>query len=302
MSDNMYEILIIFSKTENYQINKETFFNINNSGQCCYRISYVVDPTRKELELLLQQKSFLCIVPCTQLTIYKRNGHKYQLNNYMISQLLENLDLEFWGCGYVSSLILHDKNICSYMSLGITKPHIISRYNYKQLLSEKTLNKFPIILDPIYSINSFSKKKYYANSYDEVKALVYTLFENDSDLEELKLCYNVRAKKNIVVTIIGNPPLSLSLVCEYDINFKDGKAICDNHRYTNLVSNSQKLFKEYKFRDFGEFIYAYDAIEDSFFLIDINCTNCLSTTVITAFQQYYEINNMASVINILLLV
>lgn len=304
MHDISYEILMIFSRMEDYQTNRELLLNINNSSHSYYKISYIVDPKRSELELLVQQNKYLCIIPCTQFTVYKQYGNKYKLNNYMVSQLLENLNLNFWGCGYISSLILHEKNICSYMPLGVEKPQIISRYNYtnNNLLNKSAKYKFPIILEPVYTNNYFSKKNHCVDSFEELQVIISMLFKEDSDLEELQLRNKITSTKNIVVTIIGNPPLAITFICEFDLELITGKAVSDNHKYTKLISNSYRIFKEYEFRDFGEFIYSFDVEKDNYFLTHINTTNCLASTVIIAFEQCCSINNIINIFDVFLLV
>ncbi len=263
-----------------------------------------MDPTRKELELLLRRNKYLCIIPCTQYTLMKKYGHKYKLNDYIISQLLQNLELEFWGCTYIPSLILHEKAICSQMALGIPKPRFISRFNNKSVcdILKNDEVKNPIVLEPIYANNYLSKEKYTADSMSEADSMISQLFNSDSDIEELCLYESISSKEKIIITIIGNPPLSLSFVSEASLDLSEVKTVSKQDKYTRLLSNSYRLFSEYNFRDFGQFIYSYDYENETCYLIDINYENCLDHTVITAFQQLFAISKITDILRIILIV
>ncbi len=302
MFHEQYEVLLVFSKLSEF--NTDLINIIDSERSSCLKFTYLVDPTRKELELLLQQNKYLCIIPCTQYTLKKKCGHKYKLNNYIISQLLQNLELEFWGCTYISSLILHEKAICSQMSLGIPKPQVISRFHNKSvcnILKNKEM-KAPIVLEPIYANNCLSKEKYTAASINEADSMISQLFDNDSDIEEFCVYGSIGSAEKIVITILGNPPLALSFVCESDTDFSEVNAVRNQDKYTRLLSNSYQLFREYNFRDFGQFIYSYDKENEIYYLVAVNYENCLDYTVITAFQQLYAVNRITDILNIILIV
>lgn len=302
MFHEQYEVLLVLSQISEF--NTDLINIIDSERSSCLKFTYLVDPTRKELELLLQQNNYLCIIPCTQYTLKKKCGHKYKLNDYIISQLLQNLELEFWGCTYISSLILHEKAICSQMSLGMPKPQFISRFHNKpvcDILKNKKM-KVPIVLEPIYANNCLSKEKYTAVSISEADSMISQLFDNDSDIEELCLYGSIGSAEKIVITILGNPPLALSFVCEADTDFSEVKAVRNQDKYTRLLSNSYQLFREYNFRDFGQFIYSYDKENETYYLIAVNYENCLNHTVFAAFQQLYAVNSITDILNIILIV
>lgn len=304
MFHKQYEVLLIFSQIFTSEFDIDLINIIDSERSSCLKFTYLMDPTRKELELLLQQNKYLCIIPCTQYTLKKKYGYKYKLNDYIISQLLQNLELEFWGCTYISSLILHEKAICSQMSLGMPKPQFISRFHNKSvcdILKNKEV-KVPIVLEPVYANNYLSKEKYTADSISRADSMISQLFDNDSDIEELCLYESIGSEKKIVITIMGNPPLYLSFICEADTDFSEVKAVSDQDKYTRLLSNSYRLFNEYNFRDFGQFIYSYDKENETYYLIAINHENCLDITVISAFQQLYAINKITDILNIILIV
>lgn len=302
MFQERYEVLLVFSQISEF--NTDLINIIDSEKSSCLKFTYLVDPTRKELELLLQQNNYLCIIPCTQYTLKKKCGHKYKLNDYIISQLLQNLELEFWGCTYISSLILHEKAICSQMSLGMPKPQFISRFHNKSvcdILKNKKM-RVPIVLEPVYANNCLSKEKYTAASISEADSMISQLFDNDSDIEEICLYGSIGSEEKIVITILGNPPLALSFVCEAVTDFSEVKAVRNQDKYTRLLSNSYQLFREYNFRDFGQFIYSYDKENETYYLVAVNYENCLNHTIFTAFQQLYAVNSITDILNIILIV
>lgn len=304
MFQEQYEVLLIFSQISTSGFNTN-LINIIDSERFAYiKFTYLMDPTRQELELLLQRNKYLCIIPCTQYTLMKKCGHKCKLNDYMISQLLQNLDLEFWGCTYIPSLILHEKAICSQMSLGMPKPQFISKFQNKSvcdIFKSKKL-KTPIALEPIYANNYLSSEKYMANSMSEADSMISQLFDSDSDIEELCLYESIDSKEKIIITILGNPPLSLYFICEATPDLSEIKTVSEQDKYTRLLSNSYRLFSEYNFRDFGQFIYFYDYENEQYCLFDINYENCMDNTVITAFQQLFSITKITDILNIILII
>lgn len=304
MFHEQYEVLLIFSQISTPEFDTDLIHIIDAEQSFCLKFTYLMDPTRKELELLLQRNKYLCIIPCTQYTLKKKDGHKYILNDYIISQLLQNLEMEFWGCTYIPSLILHEKAICSQMSLGMPKPQFISRFHNKSvcdILKNKEV-KFPIVLEPVYTNNCLSKEKYTAASISEADSKISRLFNNDSDIEELCLYESIGSKEKIVITIMGNPPLSLSFVCEANADFSEIKSVSEQDKYTRLLSNSYRLFNEYNFRDFGQFIYSYDKESGVYYLTAVNYENCLDITVISAFHQLYAINKITDILCVILIV
>lgn len=304
MFQEQYEVLLIFSEisTSEFDIN---LINIIDSERSTYiKYTYLMDPTRQELELLLQRNKYLCIIPCTQYTLMKKCGHKCKLNDYLVSQLLQNLELEFWGCTYIPSLILHEKAICSQMTLGVPKPQFISKFHNKSvcdILKSKKL-KTPIVLEPIYANNYLSKEKYRANSMSEADSMISQLFDNDTDIEELYLYEDIDYREKIIITILGNPPQSLNFICEATPDLSQIIAISEQDKYSRLLSNSYQLFSEYNFRDFGQFIYFYDYENEQYCLFDINYENCIDNTVITAFQQLFSVNKITDILNTILII
>ena len=162
--------------------------------------------------------------------------------------------------------------------------------------------KAPIVLEPIYANNCLSKEKYTAASINEADSMISQLFDNDSDIEEFCVYGSIGSAEKIVITILGNPPLALSFVCESDTDFSEVNAVRNQDKYTRLLSNSYQLFREYNFRDFGQFIYSYDKENEIYYLVAVNYENCLDYTVITAFQQLYAVNRITDILNIILIV
>lgn len=303
MTHKKNEVLFIISKMYPFEFNTNVFDVINSEASTYLKFSYIIDPTRKELELLIQQNSYLCIIPCTQYTLKKSYGYKYKLNDYMVSYLLENLGVDFWGCAYIPALILHEKAICSQMSLGMPKPLFISKFHHKSIngiLKNKKMN-FPITLEPIYTNNYLSNQNYIVHSMSELYSMFHTLFANDCDIEEFCVQPQINTNKKIIITIIGNPPLCISFVCVKTSNIAQVKVLRNTDEYTSLISNSYCLFNEYCFRDFGQFIYTYDIENKIYHLTDINSDNCLNSIVISAFQQLYAIDKITDIINIILI-
>ena len=299
-----YKVLLIFSQINTPYFDRHLISIIDSETFPYLEFTYLIDPKRKELELSLQQNNYLCIIPCTQYTVMEEYHHKYKLNNYVVSQLLQNLNLEFWGCSYISTLILHEKAICSQMTLGIPKPLFITKYNYKSvcnLLKEQKV-KTPIILEPVYANNYLPVDNYKVNSVSEADALISEIFNSDLEINELYLYETISSTERIIITIIGNPPLSFDFICETSIDFSKIKIVNDKNKYTRILSNSYHIFSEYNFRDFGQFVYSYDKEKDIYYLVDINYENCLSNIAITAFQQYFSITSIIDILRIFLIV
>lgn len=304
MSGKQYKILLIFSRIGHSDFVDYTINTIESEIHPYLKFTYLVDPSRNDLERLLQENEYLCIIPCTQYTLLKAENHKYKLNSYIISKLLQDLNLNFEGCTYIPNLILHEKTICSQMSLGIPQPQIITKFNYLSSTAspvERNI-KCPILLDPVYINNYISTEKILAHSTFEANEIIRRIFDNDLDVEEICLYEAINLTKNVVVTIMGNPPLSISLVYEYSLEISDGNIVKDTAQYMELLTNSYQLFSEYNFRDFGQFTYTYDTDKNKFNLISINCDNCLDSSVIIAFQSQYSTTGIMDILNVMLLI
>ncbi len=297
------KVLLIFSRIDkpNFQFNIEIISYAKSIKNICFDFVCVVDPTRKELELILQKDKYICIIPFAQYTLVKENTLKYEINDYVISQLLQNLKLEFFGNSYISTLVLNDKSIYAEMSMGAPEPCLITRYNYLSQVDILGQLNFPVTLEPSYAKNYISSVLYQANSLSDTFAIISRVFEDDLDIDEIYLHKNIDISNEFIVTIIGNPPFSIDIICEYNSIFPNGNAIKNTEQHNELITNSYKLFREYNFKDFGQFKYVYNDTYQKYYLVDVNSSNSLNNTIIDAFQKYYDAD-INDILNILLIV
>ena len=72
MFHEQYEVLLVFSKLSEF--NTDLINIIDSERSSCLKFTYLVDPTRKELELLLQQNK-----------LWSENNENYRLCRSVLS-------------------------------------------------------------------------------------------------------------------------------------------------------------------------------------------------------------------------
>lgn len=279
-----YKVLLIDSK-----INDSYILDIMDKNILCqngFKLDILVDPSRKELEYALINNKYLCIIPLSDYSLERETDDRYQVYNYNVRNLLQNYNLKFWGSSYSTNLMLGDK--AATLSLSKFQPllKVFSRYNFDFIEHDiTTLQKnLPITLIPQFHNKYISKRKHIAYSIENVIHYLKQAFDCDPILDEIVALGRTNYRDSIFITIIGNPPLSMHFVYKSMIPINTDENTSDT-QYAQLISESYRLFRLYKFKDFVQFEYAYSPTDDKYYLININTTNCLNKPVCISCQE-----------------
>lgn len=262
----------------------------------------LVDPSRKELEYQLHNNNYLCIIPCTPYSLQQQYNEKFELDDFNIIHLLENLNLNFFGCNYITNLMLNDRAAYLKSSEKSLPLKILTRYNYEDYLQSNNLKEdfFPAIIDPLYNKNFIATQKYKAQSLKDAFCIVSNLFNNDQDMDEVLIQKNMYYDKEVTVNILGNPPQSIDLIFDTTLNSKENTLEFKNE-FHQIIAKSYELFNHYSIRDFAQFKYGYRASDNKFYLISINVSCCLNDIFVSSCMQYYGIK-LEDLLNILVII
>ena len=247
ISGNKNKILIILSSLYNKEI--EFFISFNSKVHTIkfqeIDIDYIIDPTQYELEKQILQNDYICIIPCSQYVVEKFHI-KYQCNNiHNIVKTLSSLDKLHFGNDYFVHLILNDKmTYLKTSNIGI--PATIMTSNSFDFANRfyNLQNWLPFTIEVI-SKDSLIPNQITVNNIDDLGKALNQIIENDCNANEIFIERNFSNAEHIVITILGNPPLTENLVyipsgCEIDIDIKK-----------QLISKSIKLFKQLSLKDFS---------------------------------------------------
>lgn len=288
------KILFIMSELQKgnakYKKNIESFLEGFNNK--IIDLNYIVDPAREQLEMLLNSNSYFCIIPCGLWSIKEFNENKAILHKYNVIQILQFLDITYMGSDYFKSLIFNERP--TYLKMSGIAPigKIVSRYNYKKMNINKDMgNLFPANLTPLYSGNYISRIKYVVNSYENLNEIVSSIYLSDKNIDEIYIEKEIRNKKVISVTIIGNPPylFDFTTIILHNGNI-DINVDIPNEIKTTIIRRAYEFYYKFSFKDFAEFQFAYCEQSNQIYLIDINLHNILNEVVIESLIQLYDMN------------
>lgn len=294
---NTNKVLLIVSNEYNKYLNQELdlslksgYINLSN-----YTIEYIVDPSRQELEKKLIETEYVCVIPCTLYCLKIVNAEIYQTFSFNVCDLLNKKNVDFLGNNYITNLILNDKISYLKTSKYGLPSKILTRYQFLNNHELKTLSLFddlPCIIEPLYYKDYISSKKYLINTRDNVIEKITQIFHTHIESEELIVYKYIPHVNEIVVSIIGTPPYSNTLI--YMSNSQE-----NNFSVDKLLVESYRLFELYAFKDFAQFKYLYSPNDGKCYLSEINCSNCLNKYILESAKEKYCLN-FEEVLNLIL--
>jgi len=222
LENSKRKVLIVFSKTnsDTSQLESNEGYGTNLISNEYLEFDFLVDPSRDALELSLQDNVYSCIIPCTSHSLRVELNDKYMMYDFNILRVLNNRELDYCGNTYLKDIMLADQSACLLQSkIGIPQK-IITRYqNSSRQSNLKSLkNHLPLLLTPSYSKMVVSRHYWQADSVETAERIISDLFEKDELVDEILVCGHTRCDTRIIVTIIGNPPLSVEFVYDTSLN------------------------------------------------------------------------------------
>lgn len=291
-SINNCKVLLIISKQFNNKLEKTFDFSIKNSyiNFSNYTIEYIVDPSRQELERKIIENEYLCIIPCTTFCVKKIEAGILQTYSYNVCELLQKNNIDYFGNKYITNLILNDK--ISYLKTseyGLPS-QICTRYNFfHNYQFETLLESSSCILEPIFYKDCISSEKYIVNATDSISETILRIFTTQTKAEEIMLYKYFPHEHEIIVSVIGNPPYSNTLIYTSDNLQKENISLAD------LLIESHRLFEIYSLKDFAQFKYLYSQSENKFYLSEINSNDCINKYVMESTKEKYNLDFEATI-------
>jgi len=268
------KILLIFS--EEIAID-ETIHALNtriNTG--LLELDYVVNPSRSTLETMISENKYFFVIPFVQYI-------KLNEETFNLIQFLDNLDIKYYGCNYIKSLIVNDtyaflKNV----DVGIPTK-IVTRYYTPSFEN----NFFParIVLE------DNKKNNFLFFNQNQLKEIIDEIYKNNKNIEELVVQNAFEYDHKISITIIGNSPYLLKCINIY--NTKNmAKNVNDNDaNILKMLNKACEIFEFQSFRDYAQFLYIYNSVSGKYYLTNVDITNLLNECIIDYFENHYALSN-----------
>lgn len=266
------KILLIFSQgLYDLEKIKQLIEHLNTS---VLEFDYIINPSYHEFEMLIYKNDYLCVIPFTQCLSNSRK----EFPIYNIIQFLENLEMTFFGCGYISNIMLYDKlAFIKSTQLGLPTKTITS-CNSGNILNE---NYFPAKINPNCNEPVFFQ---IARSNEEAQKIIKKIFNENPEIKELVIQKELEYQCEIKVTIIGNPPYSL----EY-IHLSDNVDNLGESLILKIKEKSYEIFNKFSFRDYAQFKYVVNLFENDFYLTDVDITNFFDSDIIIGLKNKFSI-------------
>lgn len=274
--NNKKKVLLIYTKNmEIYHIIANAITLLSNKN---IEFVSIVDPSRNELEDLIESHNFFCIIPLVQ-RMYNDNYQKYD-----VLKVLLNLNVEYYGSEYVKSLMINDKFAFLKSSKMGHQFQVVAR---NRNINYNSIN-FPVRIILTQECNVIKSLR--ITNESSCKNAICEIFNSNDNIDELILQQDFEYDYEIVITIIGTPPFSF----EYINVYVSGELIrCDYQQdplILKIIQKSYELFNSEKLRDYAQFKYEYDSHSGHFYLIDINMTNLLNDEIIRSFKYQYSVD------------
>jgi len=302
-----YNVLIILSEINNTGTHFTDYLEsqIRMTDHRYLEFHYLTDPSKKDIVSFLQKNECVCIIPSSPFAVMGMDGGIFKAKKYNIPKLLRTLGFDFIGCDYITGLMLSDK--AEFLKLSGLNPtvRIVTRHNLDDNFLYQTDSKSEksIILSPYSSENPIGMRKYITCPANEARQAINKLFVNDSAIDEIMVQTNVNCKNNIVITIIGNPPLSIDFTYKSSENGKIEQLADYDDDISELITRSHELFNFYMLRDFCQFIFARCHHDNKYYLVDINGFDALNESILISCMKRYGFNtiDMITVLTIIFL-
>lgn len=284
---NKHKVLLILSKEINDYLRqvldlstKNGYINFSN-----YTIEYIVDPSRRELETRIINNTYLCIIPCTNFCVEKNEEEVYCIYPYNVCEFLEKSNINYFGNKYITNLLLND-NISYLKTSKFGLPaQLCTRYNFYHRGNFKTaFDNSYCIIEPVYYKGCISFKKYLVSPNNNINEKLSQVFNTHPKADEVIVYKHFPRYHEIVISIIGNPPYSNTLI------YTSSDLSKDSINIDNLLIESYRLFEIYSLKDFAQFKYLYSQDDNKFYLSDINGNDCINKYLIESAKKMYDLD------------
>lgn len=284
-------VLVILSEMNNIHVDFANVLKtqIESSSYRNLKFHCLTDPSKKDIELFLQENKCVCIVPSSPFAVMGSDGGVYKARKFNIHRLMRTLGLDFFGCDYIAGLMLNDKAECLKLSGLNPTVRVVTRYNFNHNLLYETdsINCTSLMLTP-YSLGSYHEmRKYKVCDTKDACQAISEIFINDSEVDEILVQMSANHNENIIITILGNPPLSIDFVCKSLESSEIEQLLDYNEDISELIAKSYELFNFYSLRDFCQFTFVRCQHEDKYYLADINGFNALSESFVASCMKRY---------------
>lgn len=223
----------------------------------------LLSPSRFELEQNLFNHTFDCVIP---LISSNKNF------DYDLLYILEIYKCNIFGNSRINNLIIKDKSTFLKSSALKKNFEIWTRYNYKQKLKGLSDNDYPILIE--HTSNN-PDEQHLINEPQKLSQLVNEIFNNEHSDNELFVCKRYIFDSFIEISIWGNSPYTFETVSCSGID-------CDE-----MILRAYELFNSLSLENYALFRFALKNSE--MFLLDINCSDCLTTDQVDKVLNLYNI-------------
>lgn len=285
ISESKNKVLIILSSLYNQEIGFYISFNSKVQTVKCQGIDidYMIDPTQYELEKQILQNDYICIIPCSQY-VFEKTHVKCQSNTiHNVIKTLSLLDKLHFGSDYFVHLLLNDKiTYLKTSNIGIPATIMTSdSFDFANRL--KNFQEWLPFNIEMTSKDSLIANRIYVNDIDDFDKTLAQIMKNDCNANEIFIEKDFSNAERIVITILGNPPLTENLVYIRD-DFK-----IDTDIQKELINKSIEFFKRFSLKDFAQFEYVFITSENKYYLRNIDFSNCLNCFTIRGLTDKYKL-------------
>ena len=220
-------------------------------------------PSRRELEQRLFNHSFDCVIPLISSN---------KILNYDLLYILEIYKCNTFGNSWLNNLIIKDKTTFLKSSTSKNNFEIWTRYNYNQRLKKISSNDYPILIE--YT-NSNTDETCLVNTSQELFQLVDKVLATEHGIEEISVWKKYIFDSFIDISIWGNTPYTFETVS------------CSGIDTDRMILRAYELFNSFSLENYAQFNFGIQ--NNEFFLLDIKCSNCLTSKQIEQVLSLYNI-------------
>ncbi len=296
-----WNVLVILSIT-NFRSRKD----LNNAADLieqssdqyfCYHT--IIDPNQEQLENIIQAYQFLFVLNTCRYASIKVQDEKVAPGDFDILQLLSHLNLDLFGNDYASSLFAGDLPAVMKSASPELRPGVITRHLNQAAIQDR-IQELPVeisLLGTKHVINS--PKSILIETEIECIDFMQKIFAKKPDLGELLIHSALDKSSSFVVSIIGNPPRNICLICK---SSSSGISVIENDAelVQNIKAQALELFERYGLNGFGKFEFQFKKGCDTLNLIAIDVSNIFNKHVLTCLQQKYDLG-CSELLNIVIL-
>ncbi|GAA3623123.1 pyridoxal-dependent decarboxylase [Flavivirga jejuensis] len=259
----------------------------------------IVDPNQLEIEEIIQEHKYLFVINTCRFPSINRREQKFIHDKFNILQFLNHLDLKIFGNGYLNGLFALDTPAVFKSASKELNPRVFTRL--KQLKLNSTFpTEFPVSIRPYSKILIDESKTLIAKSEEEFNSIIAGIFDSQSNVDEIIVHKALQDKIKYTVSIIGNPPRNLCLICKTSADgFQTLKV--DETITQELESKALCLFEKYGLKDYGQFEFKLDLRQENIHLSNLDFSNVLNDDILFYLLERYEMR-VPDILKLLLLI